>query len=132
MDRTIENLLEDLRKTAAHLESLDASDESWLADATADGRPQDRARIDELVHAATHELGSQLGFIVRDLETVVNRLAVRRRYADSLTDDQFDLVISSAWSIDLVRQIATARGLHSADEQHRLSQLLRAVQGEWK
>jgi len=130
-ERTLEALLRALEREVTSLEAMDASSQAWLHEETAGGRPADRELLEELIHVATHELGSQLSFLVRDLRVLSRRIAVRRRHVDALTDEEFETVISSPWSLELVRTTAAARGLRSPEELHALSRCLRELQAEW-
>lgn len=62
------------------------------------------ALLEDLLHGATHELGSTLGFYLQDIRGLMMRVDVRRKYP--LFDAaEFDEIVRRGWSTGLVREL---------------------------
>jgi hypothetical protein len=70
----------------------------------ADVEEPEATRLDELLHMATHESASALAFLLQDIEGVLSRVRVRRKFA-MFTRSQFDRIIERGWSTGLAREM---------------------------
>ena len=65
------------------------------------------ALLEDLLHIATHETQSHLGFLVQDIDGLLARLALRRKYAQ-FSHAEIDRIVAQGWSTPLVQSLHDA------------------------
>jgi len=66
--------------------------------------PREAAAIEDLFHVATHETESQLGFVLQDIERLLDQVSVRERYP-MFRYEEVDHIVAAGWSTTLVREL---------------------------
>ncbi|HSA97438.1 MAG TPA: hypothetical protein VLJ16_15410 [Acidobacteriota bacterium] len=102
--RTLEDILEDLRiaesilSTADH-EWLDALQAEWP-----DAKEPEIAEVEEVLHYATHETGSELGLRIEQIKRLMALARFRRRFA-IFSREQLDRIVKQGWSTTLAHEL---------------------------
>jgi hypothetical protein len=114
--RTFSEVMKDLH---AVVELLDVAEQAWpeaLRVKLAGSGVPELSELEELLHCATHETASSLAFLVHDIEALLARVEVRKKFA-LFTHEQFDRIVLQGWSLSLVQD------LHSELPSSSLSEL---------
>jgi hypothetical protein len=96
IDSVVDQLTDAMRRVSA------AAPEQEL-----DGAAPDVVTLNELISVATHETASTIAFLLGDIRALQSRLRLREAFAE-FTDDQFDIIVSQGWSLDLVNVLPSA------------------------
>lgn len=83
--------------------------------------------LEDFLHRATHEADTELGFIVQDIERLLERIEIRRAYA-IFDRDALDRIVACGWSTTLVREIHEA---HPTIPLAELSRLIKDLCARW-
>ena len=90
----------------------------------------DLDRLQEILHVATHELGSQLGFYVQDIEALQRRLTLRAEYSE-FSASQFDRIVREGWSTNLACEMFDELGDECDLALNALSTRIKELVRQW-
>jgi hypothetical protein len=102
--RRVAGILDDL-KAAASL--LDAAQYDWPGALQAELPNEDAPevpRIEDLLHSATHETAGTLAMTIRDIEALLQRVELRRKFA-IFSAEQFGRIVREGWSTRLAAEL---------------------------
>ena len=83
--------------------------------------------LEELLHISTHEESSTLVFLLQDINALLSRITIKAKYK-IFNQQQFQLIISTGWSVKL------AKTIHSQLPEHSLftvSEQIKSLCNEW-
>jgi len=86
--------------------------------------------IEDKFHIATHETGSNLGFIISDLKLTLKKYEVRLNYP-ILSDEEFEKITKNEFSTSLIQEIKTSISLRTSIELLEASKLIKKVKKEF-
>jgi hypothetical protein len=117
-----------LRAAIAQLESAERAWPKALDAAHSRSEPPEIAKMEELLHSATHETASELAFTLWHLESLLLRVSLRDRFK-IFTASQFDRVVQQGWSTALVQELAKE---HPSVSLIEFSELIKELWSEWQ
>jgi len=97
-------LLAQLQHAAALLRDAERAWPRALAQAGLQAHAAEVAAIEDLLHVATHETESQLGFLLQDIDRLLAQVALRKQY-DMFQYEEVDRIVASGWSAPFVREL---------------------------
>lgn len=127
MNESIPGVLALLRQAGALLRQAEGAWPQALDSANAGADLPEAQIVEDLLHRATHEADTELGFIVQDIERLLERMEIRRAYA-IFGNEELDSIVARGWSTTLVREI---RALHPDIPIAELSCLVKALCARW-
>ena len=97
--RTLTAILRDLRESVALLEGADRDWPDALQAELSRDAPE-VSRIEDLLHAATHETASTLAMTLQDIESLLQRVQLRRKFA-LFSAERLERIVREGWSTRL-------------------------------
>lgn len=101
---TLEETLAQVTQATELLRSVEGGFPEGLAGELGPESTPEAAAIEELLHIATHELSSTLGFILQDIRHLQMRGELRRKFAQ-FSVDRIESIVAQGWSMGLVREL---------------------------
>jgi hypothetical protein len=131
----LELLTEKLTQAERLLREVEHEYGHVLAQAFADAQSQGIACLDrqiahEILHIASHETGTTVGFALQDLQLICKRLEIRLQYP-FLTDRLFDRIITTQWSVHLVKEVEEQLATLDSMPIQETSTVIKKIQSEW-
>jgi hypothetical protein len=111
----LDEIIQLLKSALAELESAEAGWPSALSRVSRLPNSEESQALEELLHEATHDIGSRLGFYINDIETLIAKQQIRSRFAQ-YSNEQFEQIAQQGWSLKLVRELHKAIPSMSLDD----------------
>ena len=102
--RSLTTLLQDLRTAASLLEVAERDWPDALRAELPDEEMPEVSQVEELLHVATHETASALAMTLQDIDALLQRVQLRRRFA-IFSGEQFDRIVREGWSTRLAAEL---------------------------
>lgn len=129
-ERALEQVAEAIASACDLLRAAERIVSDELGDSLGSEGNPDLLRLEEVLHIATHEAGSHLGFLLNDMAILRLRINVRREFS-MLRQAEFEEVVSQSWSLALVvrlhHQIAQRQPMTLA----QASEIIKQAQAKW-
>lgn len=116
-----------VREAARLLERADGVSPDAIEQAAIGAYSREATRIENLFHEATHETGNALAFMVHEIEVLLQRVGVKKKYS-MFSNEEFDHVVLVGWSTTLIHELHKA---HSSYTLSDLSALVKNLCNEW-
>jgi hypothetical protein len=122
---SLEEVIENLR---AAIKLLGAAEQQWPdALRTASADIPEFGEVEERLHYSRLKVTDNLAFLAQDIEALLARVRVRRKYA-SFNMHHFKRVVQEGWSLSLLQDLQRA---HPGTSLLELSNRMKQLREEW-